>query len=295
LFEVITPQTAKIFIEILKSKMMQCYSDRIILFIDILGFTNDVKRAASDSQIFNKLQKTLKFIRDFFGTVKYSSVQKLQFSDSLVVSIDANEPGGVLLMVRNASFAIHALFSNGYLCKGVITMGKLYHQGDILFGPIFLEAMRLEALEDKPMIIFHENLINQGRKYPTQAQIKYPDVEESYIMDYVDKIGTTSFYQIAWYKNYSSLGGANSDEDIRHHYTIVKSIIEDNIKKFNSIRVLNKYIFLKNQFNNSDYLKRIFSNKIAISPKKSKYITKFPNFIWDTLKSYLTKKYWKHK
>lgn len=271
------------------------YEQRIILFIDILGFTNEIKKSSKDIEKFNKIQSTLEYIQSLFNIGNnYSVTEIVQFSDSLIISIDAKFPGGVLHMISNASFSMHAFFTNGFICKGAITIGDIYHKKDILFGPGFLEVMKIEALEDKPIIKFNKELLDLARLYPTPAQIGYEDTEIKYILEHAESIENSNCYEIAWHKDYAGLvGGGNSHTD--EHYENIKELIERNIKNFNNIRVLQKYLYLKNKFNNSEYLKLKFPNGIETTFSCFKIIYFFIPYIKNSFVAYLTKLYWKNK
>lgn len=270
------------------------YENRLILYIDILGFTSDVKKSESTEEKYSKIKNTLEYIQGLFNFDTINGIEKLQFSDSLVISVNEESPGAVLHMISNASFAIHEFFENGYLCKGVLSRGKLFHKGDILFGPEFLKVMKAEALESFPRVTFNQELLEIARKFPTPAQIGYENVEIEYIMHYADQIEGTSNYQIAWYKDYGNLVGAG-ESDTRAHYEGIKNLIESNIIKFNNIRVLNKYLFVKHQFNNSTYLMSYFPKGISIKPSISKKILLYPTYFIQNLISKATKYYWKRK
>jgi hypothetical protein len=210
--------------------------ERIIFFVDFLGFKSTIKGSETDLNKYNKLKDALKDVQDLFSNKGYG-VEMLQFSDSLVISVDKTLPGGVYEIITSASFAIHLLFSRGFLCKGAITCGKLYHKGNILFGPEFQNVMKLEALEDNPSIKFDELLLDVARAYPSIAQLGHPEEEVNFILGYADGIPNTTKYEIAWYKDYGTLIGAGNFAT-KTHYDDIKKVLEDNINNFSKVRVL---------------------------------------------------------
>ena len=163
------------------------YAERLILFIDILGFTNRIQ-ASSESYNIDNIKTTLEYIRDLFISENGTGIEFTQFSDSILISTDKKYPGGLYYMVENASFAYHALLIHGFISKGVIMTGELYHDNDILFGPGFMKAMKQEALEDNPIIKFHEDLLQLARTYPSLAQKGAEDEEIGYILNHASKI-----------------------------------------------------------------------------------------------------------
>lgn len=267
------------------------YESRIVLFVDILGFTNEVKESENNPQKIEKLKDCLEHIQGlFYNNIHNDYIEFTQFSDSILISIPVNYPGGVYYTIIDASFAIHSLFSKGFICKGNITIGEIYHKKDLLFGPGFLEAMKLEAIEDQPIIKFHEKFIELARKYPGEGNKGYPDAEISFINKHIKKIENSYYYELFWRENYADLIGSDN-EDTENHYKLIRELLEDNIKNFRKIRVLKKYLFLAHKFNNSNY----YDFKVDIKYCKKRYIKKYPEYLKDGIKSYLEKYYWKKK
>jgi hypothetical protein len=265
--------------------------ERIIFFVDFLGFKGMIKQSETDLIKYNNLKDALNDVQDLFSNNGYG-VEILQFSDSLVISVDKTLPGGVYEIVTSASFAIHLLFSRGFLCKGAITCGKLYHKGNILFGPEFLNVMRLEALEDNPSIKFDEALLDVARKHPSIGQIGFPETEVKFILGYADKVPNSNKYEVAWYKDYGSLVGAGN-YGTNTHYADIKKIIEDNINNFTKVRVLKKYLYLKKKFEESEYLKKTFPMGIEAKQNYLKRIWLFRSTVKNNIEASFVKKYWK--
>lgn len=267
------------------------YEKRIILFVDILGFANEVKKSNKNNSKIEQLKNCLEHIQGlFYNNIGNNFIEFTQFSDSIVISVPIDYPGGVYYTISDASFAIHSLFSSGFICKGNITIGNIYHKKDLLFGTGFMEAMKLEALEELPIIKFHKDLLEIAKKYPGEGNKLYPDAELAIIEKHIQRIENSDYFEVAWRENYADLVGSDND-DVEQHYMSIKKLIEDNIKNFESIRVLNKYLFLGNKFNNSNY----YNFKVDINFDRIKYIKKYWKFIIETCKSYFIKKYWKNK
>ena len=194
------------------------YKDRLILFVDILGFTSKVYKSTTDKGTAENLKNTLEYLEIMFRkNYEGDSLEFTQFSDSIVISFPVNYPGGAYYIITQASFAIHALFTNNFICKGVISVGKLYHKGDLLFGPEFLNVMKLEAMEDLPRVIFDEKILEIAKLCPGEGNIGYPDFELKIINNHIHKIESSKLYEVAWYKDYETLVGKSND-----HYLSIK-------------------------------------------------------------------------
>jgi hypothetical protein len=131
------------------------YETRIVAFIDILGFKQSVKKSTDNKTEFNRIFKTLTELKEFFLEPKSEYILKAekeygidtqitQVSDSLIISRVIHEKGGVYSMVSDCSFAIHLLIEHGFLCRGAIKVGKMYHKDSILFGEAYLNAYDAE-------------------------------------------------------------------------------------------------------------------------------------------------------
>jgi hypothetical protein len=139
------------------------YSDRIVAFIDILGFAALVNKLGSDVNLRRQLHAALSRI----GEIKQSSqrentaqtnLQVSVFSDSIVISSEPDYLHGVLWS------AIHlqcALLGLGVLVRGGISSGPTFHEGDILYGAGMLDAYYLESKAAiYPRIIIESKLVN---------------------------------------------------------------------------------------------------------------------------------------
>ena len=144
--------------------MLPEYSDRIVAFIDILGFGALVRRLDAEASLHAKLHSALSHIR----VLKHSSLQpqtaqsELEvsvFSDSIVISGASDS----LQSVVNSAIHLQSnLLEIGILVRGGISCGRTVHADDILYGEGMLEA---HALETKaavyPRIILAPKLVEQ--------------------------------------------------------------------------------------------------------------------------------------
>jgi hypothetical protein len=81
-----------------------------------------------------------------------------QFSDCLAVSASADREGRQSL-ISTVDFLSHGVLSHGFLLRGGITVGDIYHRDNVIFGPAFNRAYELEtAVAIHPRIIFDPDL-----------------------------------------------------------------------------------------------------------------------------------------
>lgn len=132
------------------------YADRIIAFIDILGFSEKIKitdnkdKPEEAREMLTNLSSAVRFfqkkikeaIEDILlpaGTIAS------MFSDTIVVSIPKDESGGALYLFELLKeLQINLLFKN-ILLRGGIVHGKLIHTEQLIIGPALVSAHDLES------------------------------------------------------------------------------------------------------------------------------------------------------
>jgi hypothetical protein len=121
------------------------YSERYVAFIDILGFSDIVKRSETDSKLYDALVKTLSDIqtREAIEGQEDVDFRFQSFSDSIVLSSAKSSRGLAYLLTAIYSLTIE-LLEEELLIRGAIARGNLYHEKGVMFGPAFIEAYRIE-------------------------------------------------------------------------------------------------------------------------------------------------------
>jgi len=148
------------------------YAERYVAFIDILGFSEHVRRServADDAQkLINVLNKTA---RTWIGTDLQPTHDDLgvdfrstAFSDCIVLSEAVSPKALQYLLFRVSQFALD-LLASGFLLRGAIAKGLLHHSERVVFGPAFLNAYDSERNVAKyPRIIVdrgtHEDFLD---------------------------------------------------------------------------------------------------------------------------------------
>ena len=134
------------------------YQTRIVAFLDILGWGNEVDNGQGHEQVVKEQGKTLallKSVADFHNSLNKllpdgqkwpSNPIMTQFSDSLVLSFedDSNKIGKESLC-NALSQLTTILASKGFLLRGGVFKGKIYHTKELIFGPALNQAYKLES------------------------------------------------------------------------------------------------------------------------------------------------------
>ena len=233
------------------------YETRVVAFIDILGFKNSIKKSNSDDVEFNKILTSLTDLKEFFMQPKdtddietdialNADTQILQVSDSLIISRLIQEQGGIFHMLSDCAFAIHLLISNGFLCRGAIKCGNMYHKGTTIFGQAYIDAYLAEEKEKLPIVKFDKSLFDVVRQFPSPQNKPITEWEVDYIKQDCKKLKNGEYY-LDYFTDYDARVG---DERLTTlHYTKLRKIIVNGLSQCQKRNVLKKYRWAAKQFN----------------------------------------------
>lgn len=144
------------------------YSNRVVCFIDILGFGELIKSLETDSELHQKLHGALKRIKSYKASsleknTAQSDLEVSVFSDSIVISSEEDGYHGV---VWSSLHLQCDLLSLGILTRGGMSLGKTIHEDDILYGEGMLKSYNLESRAAVyPRIIIDQSILeltNEG-------------------------------------------------------------------------------------------------------------------------------------
>ncbi|CCK81258.1 hypothetical protein [Desulfobacula toluolica] len=149
---------------------MAQYKDKIIGFVDILGWKNLVER--SEKNLGVTLNDLLSYIKAFTtsktaaGTNNYEHTicpdskkvndnldfQKTQVSDCVILSSEKS-PAGVIALLKECNAISYNLLCHGIMCRGYITVGKMLHtEGNTVIGTGYQHALAMEKEFGLPFI-----------------------------------------------------------------------------------------------------------------------------------------------
>lgn len=166
-----------------KSNRNHLPEERLVAFIDILGFHGKVEEMSKKADIYERVRRTLEIASDkqvvfrrLLATYKemgaeeplavFEGLQMAHFSDNVVFSlpIDPNrqgESGDWLIFF--ASYFASRLLRGGILVRGGIARGWTYHERNILFGQGMLAAHELESRVARvPRIVVADGVAKQA-------------------------------------------------------------------------------------------------------------------------------------
>lgn len=240
---------------------MNNYEDRIVLFLDILGFKKIINETLSkEEEIFDKTQFIIETINEMVEiselAPKETSKNVTQFSDSIVISFKQNDIKEIPKLFYNLQRLIANLLSREILCRGAVSYGKLYHKDNLIFGPALVDAYETESqaalyprvILDKSVIEvmkYHYTFENDNffRKIRFDAEIgSYlkTDTDDKFYIDYFT--GSMIFLK---------------DEALFRVYKNLRKLIINGLR-YKNPNINIKYGWMKNKYNKlPELLKRI--------------------------------------
>lgn len=175
------------------------YEHRLILFIDFLGFKEVVEATENDPDALRRLIAALDEIGRLGEADVFESQRVTQFSDSVVMSYRVTEQSGVFWMLNAIALTIITLAGHGFLLRGAVTIGDLYHSDTHVVGPAMVRAYEMESQVARyPRVIVDPALIALARQRRNRDHT--PDDEEEYVRNFVaeDDDGQLFIDYVSW-------------------------------------------------------------------------------------------------
>lgn len=189
--------------------------DRIIAFIDILGF-KELIECAEKTNDYTKLSNLIKESTESFKTLNTSNdFQFTQFSDSFVLSCRSFNMNDSMLFMIYLQDLINLFLSENILLRGGLTVGKLVHTENVLMGPAMNRAYELESkFATYPRVIIEKDLFDywETRLYEYNVENMFEVSEDDdgfYFIDYINKSNLPSKLDILLNKSYELLNSNN--------------------------------------------------------------------------------------
>ena len=233
--------------------MNTVYKDRYIVFIDILGFKDIVNKSNNDNKKAEEILENLKCIerikKENDEIFKLTSINRRVtiFSDSIIISYPLlhSESGCFLSLVLDIIYITIELLDKGVYIRGGMTYGKLYHEGNICFGPAMVEAYSLEQKATYPRIIIDKKTIEKALESPGLDRYPITFEEIKNLIKIEDNI-----YYIDFLSN--APDEIEEEEKVNNFFSNIKKNITSHLNnKDYSEEVLKKYKWFVNYYNNS--------------------------------------------
>jgi hypothetical protein len=163
------------------------YQERLVFFADFLGFKEHIDLTLIEPDHISRVSKALKMLGEIGELYEgFESKRVSQFSDSLVVSFEITEESAVFWLVDAIATQIVILAEHGFLVRGGVTVGKLFHTGQQVFGPALVAAHKLESENAVvPRVLVDKSVFSAARK--AKSKQHSADYEVAAISTFVSK------------------------------------------------------------------------------------------------------------
>lgn len=243
------------------------FETRHVLYCDILGFsaysTSLFFEASRCFKIFHNLDQMIaeaKRAIDCPANDYYVVKPEIIYcSDSIIVSTPAANLDAIWLC--DLAVNIQNFFAlSGFILRGAIVSGKLYHSGNTVFGPAIAEAVKLDKSKEPPAIIVSDGVIKSFMAVTNELDEKIAEVRHQQLIfqsnkkNYIDPFCRLKF-AVEGYLDQQSYRMIESWRDI-----IVNGFKNKNRK------ISVKYIWLAKRFNRSFCTKKSRISPIYLTP-----------------------------
>ncbi len=149
------------------------YEDRFVAYVDIWGFKKLIERSVGPCRLISPEQikeilewakpaGTDQIVLGDIGDISESGHIMTQFSDCVVITVSKTKQG-IMHLLHHVARIGYRLFRFQIICRGGITRGDVYHDGQVIFGPAMNEAYRLEQKCAKyPRVILSEDVVRDA-------------------------------------------------------------------------------------------------------------------------------------
>lgn len=251
------------------------YEERMIAFVDILGFKTIIKESENNDQKLKIIYQALHFLKTreeskewdlrFIEIEEDAQRKGLEnfditnntncscFSDSIIVSVAVdNERSNYIAstLISHLAYIGAKLLSEGILIRGGLTIGKLLHNNNgVIMGQGLIEAYELEnRIAKYPRIILSNNLIQRLNKTIDSKKNRYP------YHQHLDRFedGCVGFHQMKYFNVVQSWIEMTDTIMKSELLKIKQKIIEGLDSSFENPEIFEKFSWLKTEFNNLD-------------------------------------------
>lgn len=223
------------------------YEERLILFLDFLGFKALIKQSSNDGRLIARIAQAITHIKKIVEEADIYDKQKVtQFSDSIVVSYVIDDKSAVFSLINNIGLCIIELVQRGLLVRGAITSGDLLHTDDCLFGPAMVQAYELESTVAKhPRVIIDQKIFDIAKR--SHAEHHDPNEELEYVKQFLTKDVDGYFYidYISWHSTVAVIG--MDTDDYPSYISNLGVMIKGGLLN-KDFRVQEKYLWLHLQY-----------------------------------------------
>lgn len=249
--------------------MNKNYKEQIVVFIDLLGF-----KAAFDQGRQELILELLLLMANMRGGFKANLEESGNgtkiviipevsvFSDNIVLSIPVEETENIMSasheyiifhnLCQYISFIATNALNAGFLVRGGIAIGKLYHKNGVVFGDALIEAYSLESKTAVyPRVIISNSVLSYCTKRDERIWLNSLNITKDFddlpILNYISS--TPNIITSGLVIEHESADNYSYIKDIKLKMNLFDNVIATNIGLANDFPdVLKKWNYFKKQY-----------------------------------------------
>lgn len=221
------------------------YDDRLIAYIDILGFKSLVYKIESEDD-FHKVRDLLLALKSVENNEStdvdilpfYKNLTITAVSDSVIFTTPYHNPDDVVaLFFKLHRLQYELLAGPEILIRGYLTKGPVYHKQNVIFGKGYIEAYKKEQeIRHAPRIVIDPVLVGD---FDEKVKTLSDEMDHCIYKDTCDKA-----YFIDYLKPLGIKRGIPKEQYIKERCKI-KKFIERNLSYYkNNDKIIQKYNWL---------------------------------------------------
>lgn len=141
---------------------LETYERRCVLFMDILGFRSLID-SGNEDKILRILHRATQLA--FNPPDELKGIAVTSFSDSIVISAPMSNMAAIDQVCSVGTQLVLEFIDESIMTRGAITIGKLHHDGAIVFGPALNAAYDYEnSLANYPRVVISEEVVAEDAR-----------------------------------------------------------------------------------------------------------------------------------
>ena len=233
------------------------YEERLVAFLDFLGFKEWVDRSQQNSKVLAKILSAIDTLSEVYDGSSFDSSPRghdkrlTQFSDSLVISYRVSSQSSIFWMLYDLLLRIIEVTGRGFLMRGGIAMGPMHHTEKHVVGPALVAAHKLESvIANMPRVIVDAEGMSQMLAAASKHHAKHhsPADERKYVRSLLVQDEDDGCYYldyISWNSVVAVAGAA--DENYPEYFSNLGSMIRGGFRSKNP-KVLEKILWMHRRF-----------------------------------------------
>ena len=128
------------------------YQVKYVVFLDLLGFSELVKKIGQDVMERHRVVEALKLVRDTLCPNAAINLRFTYFSDCIVISAD-HTAHALWQIFQSIELLTCNLLQYDIFVRGGLSVGPTHHSNDFVFGTAVTEAYELEKKASGPLVL----------------------------------------------------------------------------------------------------------------------------------------------